>query len=88
MDSLPIEKWSGEVFSQLGIVRSFIVAFRSAKEWKNATFAERKATLVFRTMLGILGREVIHELCERLDACHRHRVVNAGSNSADASVTF
>ncbi len=34
------------------IVRSFIVAFRSAKEWKNATFAERKATLVFRTMLN------------------------------------
>ena len=35
----------------LSIVRSFIVAFRSAKEWENATFAERKATLVFRTML-------------------------------------
>ena len=34
------------------IVRSFIVAFRSAKEWENATFAERKATLVFRTMLS------------------------------------
>ena len=33
-------------------MRSFIVAFRSAKEWKNATFAERKATLVFRTMLS------------------------------------
>ncbi len=38
----------------LSIVRSFIVAFRSAKEWKNATFAERNATLVFRTMLSVL----------------------------------
>ena len=36
-------------------VRAFIVAFRSAKEWENATFAERKATLVFRTMLGVIG---------------------------------
>ena len=37
----------------LSIVRSFIVAFRSAKEWKNATFAERKATLFFRTILNV-----------------------------------
>jgi len=29
----------------------FIVAFRSAKEWENATFAERKATFICRTML-------------------------------------
>ena len=39
----------------VSIVRSFIVAFRSAKEWKNATFAERKATLVFRTMLSYVA---------------------------------
>ncbi len=35
----------------LSIVRSFIVVFRSAKDRKNATFAERKATLISRTML-------------------------------------
>jgi hypothetical protein len=31
----------------LSILRSLIVAFRSAKEWRNAAFAERKATFAF-----------------------------------------
>ncbi len=35
----------------VSIVRSFMVVFRSAKDRKNATFAERKATLISRTML-------------------------------------
>jgi len=30
----------------------FIVAFRAAKEWEDATFAERKATLICCTMLN------------------------------------
>ena len=33
-------------------MRLFNVVFRSAKELKNATFAERKATLISREMLG------------------------------------
>ena len=36
----------------LSIRLFFIVAFRSAKEWENATFAERKATLIRCTMLN------------------------------------
>ena len=36
----------------VSIVRSFIVAFRSAKERQNATFAKRKATLTCRKMLS------------------------------------
>ncbi len=37
--------------SLFSVVRIFIVAFRSAKERQNATFAERKATLICRKML-------------------------------------
>ena len=46
---------SGEESLTPAQVCAFIVAFRSAKEWEDATFAERKATLVFRTMLGVIG---------------------------------
>ena len=42
------------------IVVMCIVAFRSAKEWKNATFAERKTTLVFRTMATLFFAFPIH----------------------------
>jgi len=45
-----------ERFRLLSIERSFIVAVRSAKEWENATFAERKATLFFRTMLNCISK--------------------------------
>jgi hypothetical protein len=48
--------------NSLSIVRFFIVVFRSAKDTKNATFAERKATLASRTMLtrrSTYGRSVL-----------------------------
>ena len=38
----------------LSILQAFIVAFRSAKVASPRTFAERKATLVFRTILSNL----------------------------------
>ncbi len=47
------KNWSHPV----SIVRSFMVVFRSAKDRKNATFAERKATLISRTMLTAMNLE-------------------------------
>ena len=38
------------------ISRSIVVVFRSAKERTIDTFAQRKPTLVFRTMLKDIGR--------------------------------
>ena len=43
------------------IVVMCIVAFRSAKERKDATFPERKATLVFRTTLTLFLALLIHQ---------------------------
>jgi len=40
-----------QMIKHVSIVRSFIVVFRSAKEQRNAPFAERKATVICRTML-------------------------------------
>jgi len=55
--------------SLLSIMLFFIVAFRSAKEWKNATFAERKATLICRTMLSDCALGLLAECfrwCDRV----------------------
>ena len=40
--------------ARLSIMLFFIVAFRSAKEWENATFAERKTTFIRCTRLSCL----------------------------------
>jgi len=48
----PVTPGSISSSHSISIVRFLKVAFRSAKVRIDATFAERKATLIFRTMLS------------------------------------
>ena len=57
----------------LSIVRSFIVVFRSAKDRKNAAFAERKATLFSRTMLSRPKRHHTPSWRPPMNRDHTHR---------------